>query len=149
MRFRWDSEPRRRAPRRFRRVRNVVGWLVTVAILVAMGWLLLPARFGGPVSYVVVRGTSMEPTYHVGDMLYVREQSSYEIGDVIVYRIPEGAPGEGVQVVHRLVEIRSDGTFTLRGDNRDRADLDHPVAVVASPTTPSHGTRHAHLSQFS
>lgn len=90
-------------------------------IVVLIG-LLWPMRFGDWSSFVVVRGESMEPAYHLADLLYVRSTADYAPGDIAVYRIPDGEPGSGTLVVHRIIARNSDGTFRFQGDNRDQPD---------------------------
>ena len=98
--------------------RRVVAWSV-VGLLV---WFLWPTQFGGRFSEVVVSGRSMEPTYHDGEMVITEREHHYEAGDAIVYRVPNGHPGSGLLVVHRVVRVRPDGTMVVRGDNRATID---------------------------
>ena len=63
----------------------------------------------------VVQSGSMEPTYSVGDLLFIKEASDYEVGDVVVYQ------SDNMLVVHRIVEI--DGNrITTQGDANNVAD---------------------------
>ncbi len=107
-------------------------WLVAlVAALVAV-W---PARFGGAASFVVVRGDSMEPHYHSGDLVYARSASGFDVGDIAVYRQP-AADGTGDSlVIHRLIERLPDDRWLLQGDNRDFPDDVTPTGgdLVARP----------------
>lgn len=101
-----------------RRSQTVAGWLfVGLALLVthrAMG----PRELGGPASYVVVRGDSMEPTYSDGDLVVARGKARYEVGDVVTYQ-PEVE--YDFPVIHRVVAVDGDELVT-RGDNRDEDD---------------------------
>lgn len=58
----------------------------------------------------IVRGNSMEPTYHNGDLLRVCKSSSYDVGDVIVFNF------ESYQIVHRIIKIE-EGYFFCKGDH--------------------------------
>jgi signal peptidase I len=102
-------------------------WLAFGACgLVALGWFLWlrPTALGGAASYVVVDGTSMEPTYDDGDLVLIRKASHYEEGDIIAFRA--GGPADDPRrVIHRIVGQSDDGAFVTQGDNRDRVD---PVA---------------------
>jgi len=91
-------------------------------ILVVAAATLWPARLGGASSFIVVRGGSMEPIYHSGDLLYVRTPSRYDEGEIAVYKTPDGEPGSGILVVHRITGRTADGGFVLRGDNRSAPD---------------------------
>src|SRR4051812_31864942 len=102
-----------------------IQWML-VAFTVAAAFLFWPQSLGGKVAYVKVSGTSMDPTYHFGDLAIVRKQSSYNVGDPVAYRIPKGEFGAGAMVIHRL--IGGDGVhgYTTKGDNRTIADEWHP-----------------------
>jgi len=83
-------------------------------VLVAV---LIVARLLG-VEYFVVRGRSMEPALHDGDLVLVSACSSAEIrsGDVVTWRA-----GRRTAVTHRVVSVRG-GTFTTRGDANGSQD---------------------------
>jgi signal peptidase I len=68
----------------------------------------------------------MEPTYHTGDLALVRRTDDVAIGDVLVYRVPAGEPGEGRHVIHRVIGGDPVDGWVTQGDNRDRPDLWHP-----------------------
>lgn len=88
--------------------------------------LFWPASLGGDVSFVFVKGTSMQPTLYEGDLAVVRAQSSYDAGDIVTFRVPEGDAGEGAIVIHRIVGRDPDGTYTVQGDNKESPDRWHP-----------------------
>ncbi len=102
--------------------RKLARWAMSAMFMVLTFVAVWPASLGGKSSLVVVRGKSMEPTYHLGDLLYARTEDHYGVGDVVVYRVPEGQPGAGVLVVHRLTGINDDGTLVIQGDNKDAPD---------------------------
>lgn len=99
-----------------------IGLALLSALLVAWFVLLRPASLGGSVTYIVIRGDSMEPSYASGDLLIVRNQPSYGRHDVIAYRVPDGEVGEGIVVVHRIAGGSAAAGFTVRGDNNPSAD---------------------------
>jgi signal peptidase I len=98
--------------------------LLTLAVaLIATAWFmwLRPVALGGDASYVVVQGESMRPTYEDGDLVLVREETSYHHGDVIAFRA--GGPfDDPTRIIHRIVGDAGDGSFRTQGDNRDRLD---------------------------
>lgn len=105
--------------------------VVSVAFLVVfvVGWAitLRPVALGGPATYVVVTGSSMEPTYTDGDLVVLREEPSYEVGDIVTFPVPEGEPGGGALIVHRVVGGTADA-YEIQGDNNDRLDEWSPSA---------------------
>jgi signal peptidase I len=81
-------------------------------------WLLFlaPTGLGGPVSLIWVSGISMEPTLHTGDLAVLYERSSYDVGEIVAFEIPEGGT-----VIHRVVRVVPEG-YKFRGDNRSQDD---------------------------
>lgn len=115
------SPPQMSAPRRTRQL-----WRITanvVLVIVAVGWffLLRPVALGGPTTVVRVTGVSMEPGMETGDLAIVHQQDSYEVGDVVAFRVPEAASSQRPHVIHRIVAEHG-GVFTLRGDNNPHDD---------------------------
>lgn len=81
----------------------------------------VPMPFG--VGASVVLSGSMEPTLSVGDLLIIKEQASYQTGDVVVYQ------SGSMPVVHRILDI-TDEAVTTRGDANNATDTPfHPDAI--------------------
>ncbi len=110
--------------KRVRRLR--VGPVATAALLLAWFLLLRPAALGGPTTWVVIRGDSMLPTYNTGDLVIVRAEPAYAIGDVVAYRVPAGDVGGGDIVIHRLTGGDATG-YEVTGDNNDGPDPWRPT----------------------
>ena len=90
------------------------------ALLAVLWFLFAPVQFGGRTSYVIVNGISMEPKFHKGDLALVRTSSSYNVGDIVVYRHPTIGP-----VIHRIIGKDGD-SYTFKGDNNNFVDPYHP-----------------------
>jgi signal peptidase len=105
-----------------RRVAEVVAYVGLAAALLAL-W---PQSLGGNVAYVKVSGHSMEPTFHIGDVVMVRSEPGYHVGDVVAYRVPAGEVGAGTEVVHRIVGGDSRHGFVTRGDHNRYRDQWRP-----------------------
>ena len=99
-------------------MKEVVNWSAFLLILLGVYVLAGPTSLGGPASYVMVDGVSMEPTYKDGDLVIAYDRDSYEVGDIIVYDAPVDSR---FNVIHRIIE-RADGGFVTQGDNRDEPD---------------------------
>ena len=83
-----------------------------------MFWLAFaPTQLGGQVTYVIVDGNSMEPKFHFGDLVLVRKQGTYQIGDAVTYQNAE----LGRFVFHRIVDVQLD-RFILQGDHNTWLD---------------------------
>ena len=117
-----------------RKIANYVG-LVAVLLVIA-GWVafLRPPGLGGDVSYIVVRGTSMLPAIHTGDLVIVRAAPEYGPDDVVAYRVPDGELGAGQLVIHRILR-ETDGRFVMQGDNNTEPDPWQPARgdIVGRP----------------
>ena len=109
--------------------------LVTVVVILALA--LAGARFVGMQVFTVLSG-SMEPVYHVGSLIYVKEVDPYELeaGDVITYMLSEDTVS-----THRIVGVVPDEDdpavvrFRTKGDANDAEDgtLVHYKNVIGSP----------------
>ncbi len=71
----------------------------------------------------VITSGSMEPTYHVDDLIISKEQDSYQVGDNVVFQEQNSA------VVHRIVKI-DDSTFQTKGDANNTLDQPHPITDI-------------------
>jgi signal peptidase len=92
-------------------------------VVLVLAWLSVgPRQLGGPASYAVIAGSSMEPQIHRGDLVVARVRSSYAVGDAVVYRNRD----LGQNVLHRII-ARKGSRFVLRGDNNDFVDPAHPA----------------------
>lgn len=107
-------------------VRSLTGWLVLVLLLVAWAVTFRPTQLGGPATYIVVSGDSMEPVLHEGDLVLLRAQKTYDVGDIVTFAVPKGEPGEGALVIHRLIGAEGEA-WIPQGDNRDVADAWRPT----------------------
>ncbi len=124
------------APPRLRRpLRPALGGAASAAGLVAVAtlfgaWFILlrPVALGGPASYVVVSGVSMEPRLHSGDLVIVQTRAEYRVGDVVAYRIPAGQPSAGAIVIHRIIGRDGAAGFVTQGDNKNLQDPWQPTA---------------------
>lgn len=80
----------------------------------------LPMPFG--IGTAVVLSGSMEPTLSVNDVIIVRGQESYNVGDIVVYE------NGREMIVHRITEKNGD-TLTTKGDANNTAD--EPISIDA------------------
>jgi signal peptidase len=101
---------------------------ITIIVLVVMLWAvtLRPQVLGGPATFVAVRGSSMLPTYQHGDLVVVESVATYEVGQVVAYRVPAGEIGAGHVVIHRIVGGDATHGFTMQGDHNTAPDPWHP-----------------------
>jgi signal peptidase I len=101
--------------------RRAIRALALLALTATWWQWARPTALGGEESYVVVDGHSMDGTYHDGDLVVVREEDRYEVGDIIAFRAG-GEFEDPTRIIHRIVGHAGSGAFTTKGDNRDRID---------------------------
>lgn len=111
----------------WRTVRSIASWAALVLFVLGWAALLRPPSLGGGATIVGVSGISMKPTMDDGDLTVIRKRASYGVGDVIAYRIPEGQPGAGNNIVHRIVDGDAENGFVTRGDNNKGVDIWRPT----------------------
>ena len=100
----------------------ISGILVTVVVLLAIA--LVGVRVVGLQPYVVLSG-SMEPTYHVGSLIYVKavDYKELTVGDPITYMV-----SQDTVVTHRIIEVLVDEEdpntirYFTQGDANDVPD---------------------------
>jgi len=90
---------------------------LALSFLVAWWLVFGPVALGGPATFTIVTGRSMEPTFQDGDLVIARERSRYEVGDVVVFPVSRGRV-----VIHRIIEGSPTAGWITQGDNNDRRD---------------------------
>lgn len=110
---------------------------VLVGIVVAAALLLVGVRLAGLSVFTVLSG-SMEPTYHVGSLIYVKKIDPYDIkpGQAITFML-----NENTVATHRVVEVIPDENdpsvlrFKTKGDANENEDagLVHYKNVLGTP----------------
>ena len=81
-------------------------------------WLFFaPTKLGGSMTYSVTAGISMEPLLVKNDLALVRTQSSYHVGDIVLYN----SAVLHKPVLHRIILIQN-GNYFFKGDNNDFVD---------------------------
>ncbi len=103
------------------RGRRLLGWCALLVLTASWFVWLRPTALGGRESYVVVDGHSMDGTYRDGDLVIVREEDGYDVGDIIAFRAG-GEFDDPTRIIHRIVDRAEADRFITQGDNRDRVD---------------------------
>ena len=105
--------------RSVKKIWNVIS-SVLVVIVVVVALLLVGARLFGLQVYAVLSG-SMEPTYHVGSVIYVEpvDPSEIQVGDPITFVMNE----ELTVATHRVVRSDAETSpFYTKGDANENPD---------------------------
>ena len=119
-----------------KKIWNVIS-TVLVALVVLLALLLVGARVVGLHVFTVLSG-SMEPIYHTGSLIYVKEVDPYtiEVGQPITFMLDENTVA-----THRVVGIVPDEEdptvirFCTKGDANEAEDggLVHYKNVIGTP----------------
>lgn len=102
-------------------MKTVYKWITTILLVVLIAFVaaLFVPRVVGLQPLAVLSG-SMEPTYHVGSLVYISKVSpeDIEVGDPITFSI-----GDNTVVTHRVVSIDEENqSFTTKGDANNTED---------------------------
>ena len=120
-------------------IKKIWNWITTilVALAVLLAVALAGIRLVGLQPYTVLSG-SMEPTYHVGSLIYVKsvDYTELEAGDPITFMLDESTVA-----THRIIEVvpdEQDSTvlrYRTQGDANDAPDgsLVHYKNVIGTP----------------
>ena len=92
---------------------------ILIALLLVLAVLLVGVRLVGFKPYTVLSG-SMEPTYHVGAIIYVKEvdPDTLKVDDPVTFYLNSSR----TVATHRIIEILPDGRLVTQGDANDTAD---------------------------
>ena len=107
-------------------IKQIWNWIsgILVAVVVLLAVALVGVRVVGLQPYVVLSG-SMEPTYHVGSLIYVKsvDYKELKVGDPITFLI-----SEDTVATHRIIEVLPDEEepntirYFTKGDANDAPD---------------------------
>jgi signal peptidase len=98
---------------------NIVSGIL-VAVIVVLAILLAGVRLVGLRPFAVLSG-SMEPTYHVGALIYVKacDPEEVQVGDAITFVLDEDLN----VATHRVIDIDAENEhFYTKGDANNAAD---------------------------
>ncbi|HEX5853723.1 MAG TPA: signal peptidase I, partial [Solirubrobacteraceae bacterium] len=93
-----------------------------VIALACLWFSFAPVALGGSTTYVVTDGVSMQPRFHAGDLVLVRGQSDYRVGQIVAYH----SNVFHTVVLHRII-ARAGGRYVFKGDNNNFTDFEHPA----------------------
>ena len=109
--------------------------LIFVAIAAILVILLAGTRLIGLTPYTVISG-SMEPIYHVGSVIYVKDANpeAFKKGDIVTYRM------DGTVVTHRINDVKIDSNtggvcYQTKGDANNMPDgpVLYPESIIGKP----------------
>ncbi len=99
----------------------LISWMILLLLGGFLWWGFAPVQIGGPVGYVIVNGSSMEPGFSKGDLVLTRSEIQPQPGTAVVYQQPQIG-----MIFHRVIDIQN-GSYLLQGDNNDWVDSYQPA----------------------
>ena len=96
---------------------KIAGVIVAAAVLFGVWTFFAPTKLGGTTTYSITDGVSMNPLLYKGDFAVIRSESSYRVGDVVLYE----SQVLHKPVLHRIILIQN-GNYFFKGDNNDFVD---------------------------
>ncbi|MCL8207039.1 MAG: S24/S26 family peptidase [Actinomycetia bacterium] len=97
-------------------------WIAALAALVVLWSQFAPPRLGGCTTILVVRGTSMLPRFHAGDLVFVRRAGDYPVGTLAAY---EDVPLHAI-FFHQIIG-RQGSRYVFKGIHNDFVDSYRPT----------------------
>jgi signal peptidase I len=108
---------------------KIIGAVVGGVMFLGLWAFFAPPELGGSTTYAVTSGISMQPLLHKGDLAFVRTQSSYHVGDIVLYQ----SQVLHRPVLHRIILIQN-GNYFFKGDNNDFVDPGYATQSELSGT---------------
>lgn len=97
-------------------------WAGLLVVVTVTAWIAFaPMEVGGQAAYVIVAGNSMEPDFHLGDLVIVRKAGTYQVGDIVTYNNVE----MDRDVFHRIIGVEGD-RYIIKGDHNIWTDSYQP-----------------------
>lgn len=98
-------------------INSILVFILAIVVIVIMIFLIqkyvfkrnLPSIFG--YSIVTIDNNDMNPTFEIGDIILISEESNYAVGDVVVK-----TKDDGKFVIQRIIDINDINVIT-KGDN--------------------------------
>ena len=109
-----------------RYTKKLISGALVALVLGSLWFYFAPASVGGSTNWVVTDGISMEPRFHAGDLVLVRAQSDYRVGQIVAYHNKQ----LHTIVLHRIIG-RAGSRYIFKGDNNNFVDFEHPAAQPA------------------
>ena len=96
---------------------SILFWVLVSGAIVAGSTTLLNHLYPSiPVQSYLIQSGSMEPTIHIGDVILIQPDNSYQKNDVVTF-----TDSEGRTVTHRIIEETPQG-FITKGDANQTPD---------------------------
>ena len=92
--------------------------ILEFVVAIAAAWLFyqgLALALGTSMPMVAVVSGSMEPNLHVGDLMIVRHQDQYDVGEIAIYN------RDRITIIHRIIDVTPQG-YVFKGDNNPGPD---------------------------
>lgn len=105
--------------------KTVVREVIEIVVVITAAYIFyfgIGIALGTSTPMFSVVSESMEPTLHVGDMVIIQSQKTYEVGEIVVYM------RGNIPIVHRIIEKDPEG-YIIKGDNNETNPIPDPGIV--------------------
>lgn len=96
---------------------RIIAAIVVAPVVLGLWVLFAPTQLAGSTTYSITSGISMQPLLYKNDLALVRAQSSYHVGNVVLYQ----SQVLHRPVLHRIILIQN-GNYFFKGDNNGFVD---------------------------
>ncbi len=99
---------------------TVFAFIAVIAVWLTVSKLILKSPVPSVLGYasLTVETGSMGGTIEIGDMIIIKEQKEYKVGDIVTYL----HDGDTIPTTHRIIGYNDDGSFVTRGDSNNTKD---------------------------
>lgn len=97
-------------------LKNIIILLVIIIILIS-SFIIVINKDKITIKYLVIKSGSMYPTFDVGDIIIIKKENQYEVGDIITYNYYDK-----YLITHRIIDLDDDNIFITKGDNNNSED---------------------------
>ncbi|MBI4895522.1 MAG: signal peptidase I [Candidatus Aenigmarchaeota archaeon] len=108
-----------------RKQKTIARELIEIVVVIAVAYIFyfgMGIALGTSTPMFSVVSESMEPTLHIGDMVIVQVEKTYNVGDIVVYM------RGNIPIIHRIIEKNSEG-YIIKGDNNKTNPIPDPGIV--------------------
>ena len=98
----------------------IFAFVAVVAVWLTVSKLILKSPVPSVLGYasLTVETGSMGGTIEIGDMIIIKKQKEYKVGDIVTYL----HDGDTIPTTHRIINYNEDGSFVTRGDSNNTQD---------------------------
>ena len=102
-----------------KKIKNIINIFIIIIALIVCSIILSKREQlleNANIRYLVIKSGSMQPTLNIKDIVLIKKQDSYMVGDIITYK-----DDNNNLITHRIIE-KQGNSFITKGDNNNVED---------------------------